>query len=38
MSRIGEEDEGEEYGVMVLPDAQILPTSAEDIREGENHT
>lgn len=38
MSRIGEEDEGEEYGVMVLPDAQILPTSAEDTREGENHT
>ncbi len=38
MSRIGEEDEGEEYGVMVLPDAQILPTGAEDAREGENHT
>ena len=29
------DDEGEEYGVMVLPDARILPTRAEDNGEGE---
>lgn len=29
------DDEGEEYGVMVLPDARILPTSVEDNGEGE---